>query len=80
MTSRWIITGTPVSEAYPCRCGEAKYGRCSPVFCPCSGRTDPPHEKCCAVRHTPAVADRAQADYAARRARVKAAEAHEEQT
>lgn len=47
--SRWIVTGTPVREPYPCRCHEAKYGACSVKWCPCVGRLDRENlpEMCC---------------------------------
>lgn len=40
MTAVWLIAGTKVGETYPCRCAERKYSRCSPKYCPCSGRLD----------------------------------------
>jgi hypothetical protein len=52
--SRWIIAGTAASEPYPCRCHEARFGRCSAAFCPCAGRTDPQNAACCAWRFSPA--------------------------
>jgi hypothetical protein len=59
--SLWLIAGTPGNQPYPCRCSEARYGRCSPKWCPCAGRTDlddvPP--ECCAHHHTPAVVEAA---------------------
>lgn len=54
MKGRWIIAGTPITEPYPCRCGEAKYGKCRPAFCPCAARPDPPAPECCGHRTTPA--------------------------
>ena len=53
--ARWIITGTPVDQPYPCRCHEARYGTCSPKYCPCVGRLDLVNlpEKCCAHRFGP---------------------------
>lgn len=39
-TEVWAIAGTRLREPYPCRCHERKYGRCSPKYCPCHGRTD----------------------------------------
>ena len=50
----WLIAGTPSSEPYPCRCHESKFGRCSPVFCPCAGRPDLLPESCCSTRFGPA--------------------------
>lgn len=51
---QWIIAGTSTAEPYPCRCKErpahaigwAKW-QCSPAWCPCAGRTDPPEPDCC---------------------------------
>lgn len=59
----WLIAGTPSTEPYPCLCHTRKYGRCSPIYCPCAGRIDyenvPP--ECCARRHTPDVVTQAKA-------------------
>jgi hypothetical protein len=59
----WLLAGTPVGEPYPCRCSERRFGRCSAVFCPCSGRMDPPSPACCAVENTPEKAAQAGAAY-----------------
>jgi hypothetical protein len=71
--ARWLFTGTPVGEPYPCRCHEAKYGRCSPVFCPCAGRLDravlPPG--CCAHDFTPEHVTVARAAYDLKRRRER---------
>ncbi len=49
----WLIAGTPVTEPYPCRCHESRFGRCSPVFCPCAGRPDVQPDPCCSGRVGP---------------------------
>lgn len=50
----WMIAGTPVGQPYPCRCHESKFGRCSPLWCPCAGRPDIFPEPCCSGRFGPA--------------------------
>ncbi len=50
----WLIAGTPVDEPYPCRCHESRFGRCSPLWCPCAGRPDVLPEPCCSSRFGPA--------------------------
>ena len=47
----WLITGTLVESPYSCRCGERRGRVCSPAWCPCAGRTDPP-AGCCGHRFT----------------------------
>ncbi len=64
----WLITGTPVTEPYPCRCGESRFGKCSPLWCPCSGRPDPAGPLCCAVHNTPARWKEANTAYEMKRA------------
>lgn len=66
MSGRWLIAGTPTSEPYPCRCAESRYGRCSPMWCPCAARQDPPEAKCCGHRTTVEDVQRAKREYAAR--------------
>jgi len=34
----WLITHTPVTATYPCRCKATS--RCDPRWCPCAGRVD----------------------------------------
>lgn len=68
----WLVAGTPVDEQYPCRCPEAKYGRCNAAFCPCSGRSDPPSPTCCGHRFTPEDAARAAAAWQEKRERQRA--------
>lgn len=49
----WVIAGTPVSEPYPCPCGEDLHHRREPSrHCPCWGRLDVDRvpEGCCAAR------------------------------
>lgn len=50
----WAVARTPVTEPYPCRCAEAKYGECSPAWCPCAGRSDVLPAPCCSGRFGPA--------------------------
>lgn len=66
----WLLAGTPVEEPYPCRCHEAKFGKCSPMWCPCAGRVDEAlgWEGCCASRHTPEVVAEASAAYQRKKA------------
>lgn len=59
----WLVVGTSTEEPYPCRCSESRFGRCSAVFCPCSGRPDPASPRCCAVENTPERAAQAAAAY-----------------
>jgi hypothetical protein len=54
----WLIAGTPVGRTYPCRCNP-DLGACSPLYCPCAGRTDPPNPFCCAARAMRTAARRA---------------------
>ncbi len=68
----WIVAGTRADEPYPCRCHERKYRKCSPAFCPCSGRPDPPSPDCCAVENTPQRAALASAEYRLRKDRERA--------
>lgn len=51
--SLWIIAGTPIDQPYPCRCAERRGRVCSPAWCPCAGRSDPPGAACCGHRFTP---------------------------
>jgi hypothetical protein len=53
-TGVWLVTGTALTERYPCRCWEDRDGwvhRNRPERCPCCGRLDvgnvPP--SCCAL-------------------------------
>lgn len=64
----WLIAGTPIGEPYPCRCSESLYGKCSPLWCPCSGRSDPQGPLCCAVHNTPARWKEANTAYEMKRA------------
>lgn len=65
----WLGAGTSLFQPYPCRCEEGRGWRdaCSPKWCFCAGRVDVWNfaPECCAWVHTPAVAARAAADYAA---------------
>lgn len=70
MKDVWLIAGTRLKDEYPCRCHEAKYGRCHPAFCPCSGRLDY-GPGCCARVNTPERAAMAQAAYELRRRRER---------
>lgn len=48
--NRWLIAGTPLREAYPCRCHGTR--GCTRA-CPCRGRTDhldQMSQRCCARR------------------------------
>jgi hypothetical protein len=74
----WLVTGTPVTEQYPCRCKERLYRKCSAVFCPCSGRPDPPNHNCCGWFNTPEVAAREAAAWQEERERRRAAGEGEE--
>lgn len=49
----WMIAGTPIHEPYPCRCHERRGKACSPLWCPCSGRSDPQGPECCGTWNTP---------------------------
>jgi len=69
---RWIIAGTPVDQPYPCACGKGKYARCSPMWCSCAGRTDPPSSRCCGTRYSAEDAARAAAEYRERKDRERA--------
>lgn len=66
----WIIAGTPVGDPYPCRCHERKYAKCSPMWCPCAGRTDIAltWANCCASVNTPEVVAEAAVAYERKRA------------
>jgi hypothetical protein len=68
----WLIAGTLVTEPYPCRCHESRFGKCSPLWCPCSGRLDPQGPDCCAVHNTPARWKEANREYEAKKARERA--------
>lgn len=68
----WLVAGTPIDEPYPCRCAEAKYGRCNAAFCPCSGRPDPQGANCCGHRFGPEEAARAAAAWQEKRDRQRA--------
>lgn len=52
----WAVAGTPITAPYPCRCSERpEWAReCSPAWCPCAGREDPPNAQCCGTWTTPA--------------------------
>lgn len=63
----WLIAGSKLGEAYPCRCHERKYDQCSAVFCPCAGRNDPQTTTCCANRYGPAQVVQAGIDYRIRK-------------
>jgi hypothetical protein len=72
---QWLLAGTPQDQPYPCRCHEAKFGRCHPAFCPCGGRLDPQGPTCCAVVNTPARVAQAAAEYRIKKDRERAGEA-----
>lgn len=70
----WIILGTPLAEAYPCRCHERPdwaVGKpdwhCDEAWCPCSGRTDPQGPGCCGNWRTTAMQQAAMAEWRVRK-------------
>lgn len=68
----WLATGARADEPYPCRCAEAKFGRCNAAFCPCSGRPDPQGANCCGHRFGPEEAARAAAAWQEKKERERA--------